>query len=221
MKYESDASVTTLVAHISHQTKGTLAAAVESFVEWLDRQVQQREVKRAIELESDYGAAGTAKVVLIGHSMGGLLIADAIKSIRQIYREGPLWPRIIAVLAFDTPVRSFHSPPLRDSRVVQYLGINPNVFKDKASQGLSYASDLHSVISKFGGFGLAGASTPKSSTPSAPVVPAAAAATSGWQRWAAIGGAAVVASGTAAAAYYHKDKITSGVTFGMSFVTDQ
>lgn len=50
-------------------------------------------------------AAGTAKVVLCGHSMGGLVIADALATIKKIHNDdGPLWPRIIALIAFDTPV---------------------------------------------------------------------------------------------------------------------
>jgi len=63
-------------------------------------------VSRAIEVGGERGAAGAAKIVLCGHSMGGLVIADALLAIQKMQTdEGPLWPRIIALLAFDTPVR--------------------------------------------------------------------------------------------------------------------
>jgi hypothetical protein len=37
--------------------------------------------------------------------MGGLLIADAARDIAANTREGdPMWPRVVGVIAFDTPV---------------------------------------------------------------------------------------------------------------------
>lgn len=93
--------------NVGLQTKGELRDAVERFVEWLQHQVLQREVSHAIELGGESGAAGAAKVVLCGHSMGGLVISDALSSVQLAHNnDGPLWPRIIAVLAFDTPVRT-------------------------------------------------------------------------------------------------------------------
>jgi hypothetical protein len=75
--------------------------------------VLQREVARAMQLGGTKGAAGSAKVVLCGHSMGGLVVADAMTSIvRSTKADEPLWPRIISVLAFDTPVSIFIRPPL-------------------------------------------------------------------------------------------------------------
>lgn len=87
------------------QTKGDLRAATDQFVEWLQHQVLQREVARATALGENSRAAGVGKVVLCGHSMGGLVVADALLSIEKTCADGgPLWPRIIAVLAYDTPV---------------------------------------------------------------------------------------------------------------------
>jgi hypothetical protein len=63
-------------------------------------------VSRAIEVGGEWRAAGAAKIVLCGHSMGGLVVADVLLAIQKMQKdEGPLWPRIIALLAFDTPVR--------------------------------------------------------------------------------------------------------------------
>jgi len=41
--------------------------------------------------------------------MGGLLAADTLLAIAnsQPDKEAPLWPRIIACIAFDTPVRFY------------------------------------------------------------------------------------------------------------------
>jgi hypothetical protein len=45
--------------------------------------------------------------------MGGLLIADATSRIADTTRiEDPMWPNVVATLAFDTP----------------YLGLHPHVF---------------------------------------------------------------------------------------------
>lgn len=72
------------------------------------------------------GGAGRAKIVLCGHrsvssltltslvnplllrSMGGLLAADSVYEFIHTRSDvnAPLWPNIIACLAFDTPVRT-------------------------------------------------------------------------------------------------------------------
>lgn len=55
-----------------------------------------------VRLECDHGlggGAGKAKIVLMGHSMGGLLIADAAKDVVDNSRaEDPLWPKIVGIL---------------------------------------------------------------------------------------------------------------------------
>ena len=96
------------------------AAAVEAFSEWLTKLVIEKEVANG-----NGGGAGKAKIVLCGHrcvpdffaygsvpigtrktSMGGILAADALIQFVQNRPDAgaPLWPRIIACLAFDTPV---------------------------------------------------------------------------------------------------------------------
>lgn len=42
--------------------------------------------------------------------MGGLLIADAARDIATNTRKGDqMWPKIVALCAFDTPVSSFNT----------------------------------------------------------------------------------------------------------------
>ncbi|WWC89547.1 uncharacterized protein L201_004471 [Kwoniella dendrophila CBS 6074] len=111
----------------AYQTRGELTAATLAFVDWLTGLV--------VELENDHGAgggAGKAKVVLMGHSMGGLLIADAARDIASNTREGDImWPRIVGILAFDTP----------------YLGLHP---KHHLSQAASYVDQARSIASTVG-----------------------------------------------------------------------
>ncbi|WVQ67903.1 uncharacterized protein L199_006108 [Kwoniella botswanensis] len=111
----------------AYQTRGELTAATLAFVDWLTELV--------VNLENDHGAgggAGKAKVVLMGHSMGGLLIADAARDIASNTREGDMmWPRIVGILAFDTP----------------YLGLHP---KHHLSQAASYVDQARNIASTVG-----------------------------------------------------------------------
>ncbi|WWC61647.1 uncharacterized protein I303_104231 [Kwoniella dejecticola CBS 10117] len=111
----------------AYQTRGELTAATLAFVDWLTELV--------VTLENDHGAgggAGKAKIVLMGHSMGGLLIADAARDIASNTREEDvMWPRIVGILAFDTP----------------YLGLHP---KHHLSQAASYVDQARSIASTVG-----------------------------------------------------------------------
>jgi len=89
----------------AYQTRGELVrdqllkrahkqqAAVQAFIDWLTELI--------VRLECDHGeggGAGKAKIVLMGHSMGGLLIADAAKEVVDSARPGdPLWPKIVGI----------------------------------------------------------------------------------------------------------------------------
>ncbi|OCF42781.1 hypothetical protein I317_03383 [Kwoniella heveanensis CBS 569] len=114
----------------AYQTRGELTAATLAFVDWLTELV--------VNLENDHGAgggAGKAKIVLMGHSMGGLLIADAARDIAANSREGEmLWPKIVGILAYDTP----------------YLGLHPHTFKHHLSQAASYVDQARSIASTVG-----------------------------------------------------------------------
>lgn len=172
-------------------------AAVEHFADWLTTLTVQREVANG-----QGGGAGKTKIVLCGHSMGGLLAADALLAFvnSRPDKNAPLWPKIIACIAFDTP----------------YLGLHPAVFKNSATKAVEYADAARSVVSDvFSLFGKTGASSTVSGQP-----PLAIAATptgeSGWAKWApaayAVGGA-LVASAAAGTAYYRRDDIGSGYSW--------
>lgn len=75
--------------------------AVERFADWLTTLTVEKEVAHGTG-----GGAGKAKIVLCGHSMGGLLAADTFLAMADSRpdKTAPLWPKIVACLAFDTPV---------------------------------------------------------------------------------------------------------------------
>jgi hypothetical protein len=57
---------------------------------------------------SQVGTIGITRHQLLIHrlSMGGLLIADTLRQMAdaRVDKAAPLWPKIIALIAFDTPV---------------------------------------------------------------------------------------------------------------------
>lgn len=67
--------------------------------------------------------------------MGGLLIADAARNIFHNTHPGnPLWPHVIAIMAFDTP----------------YLGLHPHTFKHSLSTAAGYVEQARNIASAAG-----------------------------------------------------------------------
>ncbi|KAL7410976.1 hypothetical protein BDY24DRAFT_371693 [Mrakia frigida] len=112
----------------AYETKGDLGAATDAFIDWL--------ASLTVEKENGEGlgrGAGKARIVLCGHSMGGLLAADALL---KIARSRPdvssfLWPRIIGLIAFDTP----------------FLGLHPSVFKHTFTKATTHVTQAKEVAS--------------------------------------------------------------------------
>ncbi|KAF8524581.1 hypothetical protein BU17DRAFT_84618 [Hysterangium stoloniferum] len=191
----------------SYETKGELDAAVERFADWLTTLTVEKEVAHGTG-----GGAGKAKIVLCGHSMGGILAADTFLAMAKSRPDAsaPLWPKIIACIAFDTP----------------YLGIHPFVFKNGATKAVGYAQTARDIASGAGVFGAIGgfafgkkAASDKEKAQEAKGPPETAAATSGWQKWAPVAygaGAAILAGAAAGTAYYSREH----VAFGWTWATD-
>ncbi|KAI9783243.1 MAG: hypothetical protein M1839_004083 [Geoglossum umbratile] len=202
------------------ETRGELGAAVAKFREWLQNKV--------IDLEVEAGTPSptvdpSVHVILIGHSMGGIVAAEtaiaiaAEQPLTQLSETtGLLFPYISGIIAYDTP----------------YLGISPGVIAHGAESHYNTASVALTQLSGLAG-GLWGGSTaakqnstinkegvkalpaPLESAASAEAVrkDGDAAATPTWQRWGKIamfaGAAGAVAAG-GAAAYVKRDQITEG-----------
>lgn len=193
-------------------------AATDRFVEWLTNET--------ITLETT--TQSRAKVVLCGHSMGGLLIADAALGIAhssapqvsdnettQTSQSHPMWPRIIALIAFDTP----------------YLGLHPFVFKNGLTKYAGHVEVARNVVSGLGlgsaVYGLFGDSGKPSEEPSTTKEQArnvsnsssrqkpTATTTSGWsfKTLASAAASAAVLTTASAAAYYRRQDLVGGWTW--------
>uniref|UniRef100_V5EVD3 DUF676 domain-containing protein n=2 Tax=Kalmanozyma brasiliensis (strain GHG001) TaxID=1365824 RepID=V5EVD3_KALBG len=224
----------------TYDTRGSLAAAVESFVEWLTEQTVMLESKPEInpatgEIVPDSGKGGgmgSVKIVLAGHSMGGLVAVDAALAIAQSSADQQartpkekqsslkLWPRLVGVLAFDTP----------------YYGVHPGVFKHGINKYAGYLQTAQSIGTFFApmGVGLAArwnserqsqrAQSPSTGSRSSNDAAASARATGNWRTALMATGAVALASGAAAsAAYFNKDKLNGAygwVTDHLAFVSN-
>jgi len=147
--------------------------------------------------------------------MGGLLAADTLIEFynARVDTEAPLWPNIIACLAFDTP----------------YLGLHPGVFRNQADQAISYARDVAGTIGFFSALGkkvgdsstALGRTTPTAGSgprlalaappPQAAPESKQKAASSGWGAWAPTVGGLLAAGAAAGAAYYQRETLATGI----------
>ena len=180
----------------------------------------------------------SVRVVLVGHSMGGLVAAETYLAIAsetpvprseskpehaEVDAHGFMFPYIQGILAFDTP----------------YLGIAPSVLAHGAESHYQTASSAYSAISSAAsalGFGGGGAAPSASSTSGAGLLTsgpqaaqeglaasanasADAAAAPAWQRWgryAMFAGAAGAVAAGGAAAYLKRDALSSGWSWATS-----
>ncbi|KAK4106379.1 hypothetical protein N658DRAFT_490995 [Parathielavia hyrcaniae] len=228
------------VVYPQYDTRGDLGECVTRFSDWL--------LNKVIDLEV---AAGTpsptidpsVRVVLIGHSMGGIVAAETairISSEQPVHNsvdeESPtksstamppppnalMFPYIQGVLAFDTP----------------FLGISPGVVAHGAETHYTTAStaiaQLSGLTSLWGGAKAAKENSSPGPNIAGALPPPAqgsgdvnrdkdkeskAAASSGWGRWGTIAMAAgavgaVAAGGTAA--YLHREQISQGLGWATS-----
>ncbi|KAF2486304.1 hypothetical protein BDY17DRAFT_246123 [Neohortaea acidophila] len=210
------------VQYPRYETRGELKECVGRFKEWLQNKVIDLEVANRTPSPT---VDPSVHVVLCGHSMGGIVAAEALLSIARPTNLAPpteeedrassappanstalFFPHISAVISFDTP----------------YLGISPGVLAYGAEEQLNHASSAYKAFDSASSF--FGWNSPKNTTPipdaASRGLPAPANASSGsWNKWgkyAAFGGAAAALAGAAGAAYLSRDQISKGFSWAGS-----
>ncbi|WQF83666.1 Putative alpha/Beta hydrolase [Colletotrichum destructivum] len=95
------------IVYPQYETKGELAQATEAFLSWLKEQVM--EVRKA-NVEKPWPPKDReVGVVLVAHSMGGFVAADALflaineRAASNPSEDDPIFPLIQGILTFDTP----------------------------------------------------------------------------------------------------------------------
>ncbi|CAK7222979.1 hypothetical protein SBRCBS47491_005048 [Sporothrix bragantina] len=216
----------------TYETRGDLAACVARFTEWLLEQVIDMEVAARTPSPT---VDPSVHCVLIGHSMGGIVAADALLTLAGDRRVGGdedtladelnalMFPYVQGVLGFDTP----------------YLGISPGVVAHGAEGQYAAATAALAQISGFTdalwgnknkqgeGSSSGTAKKPVAALPAAPertttTTTSTASTTSGWGwgKIAMVAGAGAIASGAAmaaaTAAYQRREQLTEGWTWATS-----
>jgi hypothetical protein len=148
-------------------------------------QEQINEIKRAKET-----VESMVKILLIGHSMGGIVAADTVLS--MLDDNDPLYTDILGILAYDTP----------------YFGLNPSAIRRNVSSRVNQVSSAVTSAREW---------IPQSLFAAKPTQENAFAATptkSNWGRLAkfAVAGVATVAA-VGAASYFAKDPIVNHLQF--------
>ncbi|KAG0225098.1 hypothetical protein BGW42_004638 [Actinomortierella wolfii] len=123
------------IAYPQYDTRGDFDVAVKNFVEWVKMTVKDHRdfnaKQHARELAEGINTDPNSKptpvyVCLLGHSMGGLVAADAALYFQAQPEESP----IIGLLAYDTP----------------YFGLNHTIFTEAAYQRVnSFAKEASGV----------------------------------------------------------------------------
>ncbi|EGG07974.1 Hypothetical protein MELLADRAFT_71595 [Melampsora larici-populina 98AG31] len=214
------------IVYPAYDTRGSLAKASELFLDWLT--VKTSEIEAVVSEERKERGLGDGKrekayIVLLGHSMGGLVLADAtLKLLRDRdsaskLHETIVWPGIIGLIGYDTP----------------YYGLNPAVFANAANEYLKYAKSAQEIASGLGlGLGalgwMSGSTTDQASkdktktsqaTPSGSKKKEEPAPSNANKDWWKMGMAAAGVAGLAAAAgtsYWQKDAISENFTWASS-----
>ncbi|RUS26392.1 hypothetical protein BC938DRAFT_470821, partial [Jimgerdemannia flammicorona] len=158
--------------------------------------------KRGLDLASEianreevirrHGGTGRVLVILCGHSMGGIVAADVIRSYLPTGdpaapSSSPV-PRIIGLLAYDTP----------------FYGLNEHMVNHSALARFD-------LFSKFVPMAAAAEPVAKRATDSNDESAPTKSSGKGWGSWGLVAGIAGIAA-AGAVAYMHKDTISAGMT---------
>ncbi|GAA5870781.1 hypothetical protein JCM16303_001584 [Sporobolomyces ruberrimus] len=116
------------VVYPAFDTRGELRVAVDNQITWLTELVAEKK-----EAYRTRGGQGQVRLILLGHSMGGLVISDVLLSTLS----SASLP-ILGLLAYDSPL----------------LGLNPAVFKSTFDKAMDWTSKGQAVLTTLGaGYG--------------------------------------------------------------------
>lgn len=223
------------VTYPKFETRGDLKECVARFREWLQNKVIDIEVANGTPSPT---VDPSVHVILVGHSMGGIVGAETLLLLaseqpipplsasqerdRDNYGENAsdspffMFPHIQGLMAFDTP----------------FLGVAPGVVSHGAQENASTAYNTFTEVAGLFGYGNKSTATTTSTTaagtasstttqsqklalpPATTDTTADAAATPSWSRWGKMamfaGAAGAVAAGGAAALYSQRERFTEG-----------
>ncbi|KAI5357808.1 Putative alpha/Beta hydrolase [Septoria linicola] len=228
------------IQYPQYETRGDLNDCVGKLKEWLQNRVIDLEVANHTPSPT---VDPSVHVILCGHSMGGIVAAEALLSIARdevvpsmhtFDQEGQnatnsttaqdessrstpppkaatsalFFPRIKAVLAFDTP----------------FLGISPGVLAHGAEEQIGHANKAYQAYDQaanfFGWGGKKAAAAEPIANASSRGLPAPGNATTGggfkWGKLAMYAGAAAGIAGVAGAAYLSWNQINQGLAWAGS-----
>ncbi|KAF9159823.1 hypothetical protein DFQ26_006165 [Actinomortierella ambigua] len=130
------------IAYPQYDTRGDFNIAVKNFVEWVQMTVNDRRDFNAKQYLAEQAEAAhpdpksrpsPVYVCFLGHSMGGLVAADAALHFYSEPQESP----VVGLLAYDTP----------------YLGLNNTIFTEaayeRANTVAKHATGAYSLVSNY------------------------------------------------------------------------
>ncbi|ORY08271.1 hypothetical protein K493DRAFT_201154 [Basidiobolus meristosporus CBS 931.73] len=181
-----------VVIYPRYETRGDLTVAATNLCNWLIN-IGEEQVARGLS---------PPLVVLVGHSMGGLLAADAYFNLRETSigaSEGNRqWlPRIIGILAFDTP----------------YYGVESNLFAETAR---SRATDLQSKYSSSISLMSTLASAARTATTNTSTTNRAVGQDNkagSKLKWGVLGAVVAATAAAGATAYWQREKLQNGMEY--------
>jgi hypothetical protein len=133
---------------------------------------------------------GSAAAVLIGHSMGGILLADTII---QLGATGQ--GRILGLMAFDTP----------------FLGLNPKMVSNTVEGKWQQVSKAVSLVQGWTGVGQNNGASSTTVTRTTTTTTTQANTGGGWLKWAAGAGGLAAVAAAATVAYTQREAISGGM----------
>ena len=198
----SDAVEYQSVVYPPYETHGDFTLAVSKLREFLTNKVIDIEAMRGT---SSPTINGSVKVILLGHSMGGLVAADVVLDIHAEYTSAMMFPHILGIVCLDSPM----------------LGLAPTMWTNSADGLFQKGKSFYETAAGISAIGT-GLFASKVVDQKQKVIEQkpTSASSYGWKSLAAIGAASAVAVG--GALYSQKDTIGRGfqwITGHLAFVS--